>query len=177
MTAVIVACALSGLLVLVWQLIGASSKGTSALQAWEIQKCDINVDGFRLLVDGNEEGYLRREVPLGEFRRLQRKRIFLALRSVRMMARNAALLMKVATEARQAGDSEVTNAANRLVFLALQVRMNAPVAEFYLLLKWAFPVAWIRVPMQFGRYERLLENLDWIRARRQQYAAHTPLAG
>lgn len=174
---IIVGCVLFVLLVSVWQLMRASRAGTNALQAWEAHKCEVNVDVFRLLVDPKEEAYLWKSVSLLEFHGLQRKRILLALRSVRMMARNAALLTKVAAQARQAGDAEVASAADRLMFLAVQVRMNALVAEFYLLLKWVFPTAAIGVPMRFERYQRLLESLDWILARGQQRPTHTLIRG
>jgi len=81
------------------------------------------------------------------------------------MAGNAALLMRVATLARQADHTEIVNAVDRLMFLSFRVRMNALVAEAYLLLKWVFPVWGIIVPMPLERYERLLQTCDWILAR------------
>jgi hypothetical protein len=55
--------------------------------------------------------------------------------------------------------------------------MNALVAELYLLLKWVFPVWGINVPMPLDRYQRLLQNCDWILARCEQRPAHTRMAG
>src|SRR5260370_29671987 len=174
---IMIGCTIAVLLVLVWRLTRASTAGTDPLQVWEGHGRKINVDAFRLLVDPGEATYLWKSVPEVEFRRLQRKRIALALRCVRLMASNAGLLMRAATLALQADDSEIVNAAGRLMVLAFRVRMNALVAEFYLLLKWTFPAWAISVPMPLEVYTRLLENRDWILARRQQSAVPTEMAG
>jgi len=174
---IIIGCAIVVLLILVWHLTTASMAGADVLQVWEVRGRKVNVDAFRLLVDPEEAAYLWKSVPEVEFRRLQRKRIALALQSVRTMAGNAALLMRVATLALQSDKSEIASAADRLMFLSFQVRMNALVAEIYLLLKWIFPAWTIRVPMPLERYERLLQNCDWILARRQQTPAQGRMVG
>lgn len=175
--AIIIGCTIAVLLILVWRLTRASTAGADPLQVWGVQGHKVNVDAFRLLVDPNEAAYLCKSVPKVEFRRLQRLRIALALRAVRTMASNAALLMTVATLARHADDSEIASAADRLMFLSFQIRMNALVAEIYLLLKWVFPVWGINVPMPIERYQRLLQNCDWILARCEQGPAHARMAG
>ena len=174
---IIIGCSIAVLLILVWRLTRASTAGADPLQAWGVQGQKVNVDAFRLLVDPNEAAYLCKSVPKVEFRRLQRLRIALALRAVRTMAGNAALLMRVATLAHQADDSEIVSAADRLMFLSFRVRMNALVAEFYLLVKWVFPVWGISVPMPLERYQRLVQTCDWILARHEQHPAHTRMAG
>jgi hypothetical protein len=174
---IIIGCSIAVLLILVWRLTRASTAGADPLQAWGVQGQKVNLDAFRLLVDPNEAAYLCKSVPKVEFRRLQRLRVALALRAVRAMASNAALLMRVATLGRQAGDSEIASAADRLMFLSFRVRMNALVAELYLLVKWVFPVWGINVPMPLERYQRLLQTCDWILARREQRPAHARMAG
>jgi hypothetical protein len=174
---IIIGCTIGVLLILLWRLTRASTAVADPLQVWEVQGHKVNVDAFRLLVDPNEAAYLCKSLPKVEFRRLQRLRIALALRAVRTMASNAALLMRVATLARQADDTEIASAADRLMFLSFRVRMNALVAEFYLLLKWVFPVWGINVPMPIERYQRLLQNCDWILARCEQGPAHARMAG
>ncbi len=174
---IIIGCTIAVLLILVLRLTRASTAGTDPIQVWGIQGHKVNVDAFRLLVDPNEAAYLYKSVPKVEFRRLQRLRITLALRAVRTMASNAALLMRVATLARQADDSEIASAADRLMFLSFRVRMNALVAELYLLLKWVFPVWGINVPMPLERYQRLVQTCDWILAQREQLPVHARMAG
>ena len=174
---IIIGCTIAVLLILLWRLTRASTAGADPLEVWGIQGHKVNVDAFRLLVDPNEADYLCKSVPKVEFRRLQRLRVALALRVVRTMASNAALLMRVATLGRQAGDGEIASAADRLMFLSFRVRMNALVAELYLLVKWVFPVWGINVPMPLDRYQRLLQTCDWILARREQRPAHARVAG
>ena len=168
---IIIGCTIAVLLILLWHLRTASTAGADVLQLWEVRGQKVNVDVFRLLVDPNEAAYLWKSVPEVEFRKLQRKRTALALRSVRLMASNAGLLMRVATLALQSDNSEIASAAARLMFLSFQVTMNALVSEVYLLLKWIFPAWAIRVPMPLERYERLLQHCDWILAGRQQSPA------
>lgn len=168
---IIIGCTIGLLLILIWHLLRASTAGADPLQAWDAQGQKINVDAFRLLVDSNETAYLWKSMPEVEFRRQHRRRIALARRYVRAMASNAALLMNVATLARQAEDREITSAADRLIVLSYRVRTNALVAEVYLLPKWIFPALGIRVPMALARYERLLQECDWILARVQQVSA------
>lgn len=174
---IIIGCTIAVLLVLVWHLTMASTAGADPLRMWEARGHKVNVDAFVLLVDPNEAAYLCKSVPKVEFRRLQRLRIALALRSVRTMASNAALLMRVATLAGQADASEIASAAHRLMFLSFRVRMNALVAEVYLLLKWVFPVWGINVRMPLCQYERLLQICDWIVARCQQTPVQGRMAG
>ena len=174
---IIIGCTIGVLLILLWRLTRASTAGADPLEVWGVQGHKVNVDAFRLLVDPNEAAYLCKYVPNVEFRRLQRIRIALALRAVRTMASNAALLMRVATLARQADDSEIASAADRLMFLSFRVRMNALVAELYLLVKWVFPMWGINVPMPLDQYQRVLQNCDWILARCEQRPTHTRMAG
>ena len=174
---IMIGCTIAVLLILLWRLTRASTAGADPLAVWGVQGHKVNVDAFRLLVDPNEAAYLCKSVPKVEFRRLQRLRIALALRVVRTMASNAAVLMRVATVARQADDREIASAADRLMFLSFRVRMNALVAELYLLVKWVFPVWGINVPMPLDRYQRLLQTCDWILARREQRPAHARVAG
>ncbi len=170
-TTIIIGCTIAVLLILVWHLTRTSTSRADPLQVWKARGRKVNVDIFRLLVDPDEAAYLCKSVPEIEFRKLQRKRVALALRTVRVMAGNAALLMRVATVARRARDGEIASAADRLMSLALRVRVNVLFAEFYLFLKWIFPAWAIRVPMPLERYERLLEDSDWILGRRE----HSPV--
>jgi hypothetical protein len=174
---IIIGCTAAVLLFVVWHLASASMTRANPLEAWRAEGHKVNVDAFRLLVDPNEAAYLCKSVPKVEFRRLQRMRLALALRAVRTMANNAALLMKVAMLARQADDSEITSAADRLMFLSFRVRMNALVAEIYLLLKWVFPVWGINVPMPLDQYHRLLQNCDWILAQWEHSPTHARMSG
>jgi hypothetical protein len=155
-TTIIIGCTIAALLLLLWRLT-KDATGTDPLRKWEAEGHKVNVDGFRLLVDPDEAVFLWKSVPTPAFRRLQRKRIALALRSVQRMAGNAALLIRVATLARRTEDGEIASAADQLMFLCYRVRMNALIAEVYLVLRWIFPAWAIKVPMALDRYEQLLQ--------------------
>jgi len=174
---IIVVCTIAVLLVLLWQLTRASAAGDDPIRLWKTRGRKVNLDAFRLLVDSEEEIYLWRSVPKAQFRQLQRKRIALGLRFVRTMAGNAALLMRVATIARQAEDHSTVSAADQLMYLSFQVRINALVAAFCLILILIFPSWNISVPMSLERYQRLLEDCDRILSRRQQPPQNIQMAG
>lgn len=174
---IIVVATIAVLLVLLCQLTRASAGSDDPIRSWEAHGRRVNLDAFRLLVDRAEEIYLWKSVPRAQFRKLQRKRIALALRFVRTMDSNAALLMRVVTVARQAEDHSIVSASERLMYLSLQVRMDALVAGFCLVVRWLFPSWTISVPMSLERYQRLLKKCDWILSRQQQPPQHIQLAG
>src|SRR5260370_38574455 len=107
-----IGCSIGVLLILVLRLTSGSHAGAGPFQVWGVQGQKVNLDAFRLLVDPKEGAYLCKSVPKVEFRRLQRLRVALALRAVRTMAGNAALLMRVASCGRHAGASRIARAAD-----------------------------------------------------------------
>ena len=166
-TTIILGCTIAVLVVLLWRLMQRTHSVVDPLQAWQIRGHRVNVDAFRLLVDRDEMIYLRNSVPKIDFRKLQRKRIALAMRSLRMIASDAGLLMKVAALARSTQDSETANAADRLFFLSFWVTIYARISTVYLLLEWVFPGRIFRVWVPVDRYKSLLQSSDWILARRR----------
>jgi hypothetical protein len=177
MTTFLIGCIVAALLILVGRLLLTSRPGADPLQAWITHGQKINIGAFLLLVDPSEAIFLWKSLPPLNFRRLQRKRIALALQSVRRMAGNAELLTKVATLARRSGDSEIASAADQLMLLSFRVRMNAFIAEGCLFLRWIFPAWHMRVPIALERYEQLLQNCDRILAHPARIPAPSPMAG
>src|SRR5258708_2024742 len=98
---IVIGCTAAVLLILVWYLLRASTAGIDPLQEWRSQSHEVSVDAFRLLVDSGEAVFLWESVSRIQFRRLQRKRIALALQCARAMSGNASILMRVATHARR----------------------------------------------------------------------------
>lgn len=174
---IIVVCTIAVLLVLLWQLTRASAVGDDPIRLWERRGRKVNLDGFRLLVDPEEEIYLWRSVPKAQFRKLQRRRTALALRFVRTMAGNAAMLTNVATVARQAGNQSVVSASDRLMYLSYQVRINALLAEFCLVLMWIFPSWAVSIPMSLELYQRLQETCERMLSRLQEPPQNIQIAG
>jgi hypothetical protein len=109
------------------------STGTGANQ---IQP--IDVEAFRNLVDPAEDDYLRRRLPIGEFRLVRRERLRAMAAYVRTAGRNAAILVRRGQSALAAGDAQTVDAARRLVDNALLLRRNAAFAllRIYIALAW-----------------------------------------
>ena len=85
----------------------------------------VDVDAFRNLTDVLEDEYLRRSLPMAEFRAVQRERRLAAVEYVRCAARNAAILVRVAEAARLDADPAVAQAGERLFDNAIRLRMYA----------------------------------------------------
>jgi hypothetical protein len=157
---IVIGCTAAVLLILVWNLLRSSMLGVDPLQEWRSQNHKVSIDVFRLLVDPVESVFLWESVSRVEFRRLQRKRIALALQCARAMSSNAAILMRVATHARRPDHGQIGNGADQLLFLSFQVWLNALLAEACLFLQWIVPAWPIRIPLVLERYERLLQSCD-----------------
>ena len=72
-----------------------------SLDDWDAKKHEVDLDAFRLLLDPQEEQYLRKSLPTAEFRLFQRRRLALALRSLDLVGKNAAMLMKLGQLAKE----------------------------------------------------------------------------
>ncbi len=75
----------------------------------------IDIEAFRNLVSPTEDEYLRRRLPPGEFRRVQRERLRAAAAYIRVAGRNAAVLIAIGQPALAASDTATVEAARQLV--------------------------------------------------------------
>jgi len=139
----------------------------------DLQACTQPVDlaAFRNLIDPAEEDYLRRELPAGQFRSLQRQRMRAALEYVQRTAYNGALLLRVGEAASHDQNPEVAAAARTLMNEALRLRMNAMLAMIVLYARIAVPGARISIGRVTDVYESLTQGL--VRLTRLQNPAHT----
>jgi hypothetical protein len=99
----------------------------SALSYDELSRQLVLVDiaAFRNLVDPNETQYLRENLTPAAFRAVQRQRQIAALAYVKVVARNAALLIAMADPARTSPNPEVAATAQKVVEEALQLRIRS----------------------------------------------------
>ena len=106
--------------------------------ATQIQPIDI--EAFRNLVDPAEDDYLRRNLPVSEFRAVRRQRLRAAVAYIQVAGRNAAILIRVGQAAVAAGDARTAEAARQLVDDALLLRRNATFAllRIYVALAWPY---------------------------------------
>lgn len=85
----------------------------------------VDVDAFRNLIDPDEEQFLRKRLPAGEFRSIHRERMLAAVEYVWGAARNAGLLIRLADAAKLDSDPAVVTAAENLLENAVRFRLYA----------------------------------------------------
>lgn len=97
------------------------------IQDWEARKQAIDVEILRALLDRDDWRYLRKSLSPREFQVFQRKRIRLGLRILRLVERNADLLMELGRLGRLGrlnGDPVRRQQADELVAGIIQLRLN-----------------------------------------------------
>ena len=154
-------CVLSFLLlILVWKITRPSKTRFCSVREWQFEAGKVDLDAFRALTSTREEFFLRQSLPSRQYRQVQRARILLARQFVKAMGENAALLAALA--GRSDPDPELNRTLQGLVSTALRVRLNAFVAEWFLLLKWAFPSLVLKRPIHLESYDDLLQQAHTI---------------
>ena len=158
----------SGLsLFLVWAVLRPGLPAIRSLEDWEAKRHRLEPEVFRILLDPSEEKYLQRALPPREFRVFQRKRLALALLTLDLVGRNAAMLMKLGQLAKMEGNPELAREAEELIHGALRLRVNLSLVQPCLWLKWLFPGWSLSLPAVEMPYEELLAYLSRIRQQRQ----------
>src|SRR5438477_6185027 len=114
---------------LVWKALRPSFPQVKSLEDWEAKKFAVDPAIFRLLLDPGEEEFLRRSFSPREFRALQRRRMALALRALRMVGDNAAMLMKLGQLAKSQANPALAKEAEELTSGALRLRVNLLLVE------------------------------------------------
>ena len=168
----------SGLsLFLVWAVLRPGLPAITSLEDWEAKRHNVHPEVFRILLDPSEEKYLQRALPPREFRVLQRKRLALALLTLDLVGRNAAMLMKLGQLAKMEGNPELAREAEELIHGALRLRVNLSLVQPCLWLKWLFPGWSLSLPAVEMPYEELLAYLSRIRQQRQWRLNQALMAG
>jgi hypothetical protein len=158
MNVTVLICGLSLLLAaLMWKIAFPAGRRICSLEDWERSKFVVNINSVALLIDREEDLYLKDSLPANLFRRIQRRRTLLAIKCLKRVDKNAAMLQHLA-QTGAANENEHTAAAARLLSTtAAHVRLNALISIGWLWLKWAFPAAAFRIPSRWLDYRRLVE--------------------
>jgi predicted anti-sigma-YlaC factor YlaD len=130
--------------------------GRSRLQfanATEIQP--IDVDAFRNLADLRESEYLRSRLPSAEFRHIQRLRLRALAAYVQAVGQNAVMLIRIGQSALNSNQTEIVQAARKLVNEALLLRRNAGLAMLRIYLALLWPNAGFAAAPVLESYQRL----------------------
>lgn len=115
----------------------------------------IDIEAFRNLVSPAEIIYLRRRLPAGEFRAVQRARLRATAAYIRVAGRNAAVLITIGQAALSASDTATAEAARQLVDNALLLRRNATVALLRIYIALAWPQSALAAAPILHGYEQL----------------------
>jgi hypothetical protein len=164
-------------LVLVWVVVRPGLPRIGSLADWEARKHEVDLAAFRLLLDPAEEEYLRTSLPPPQFRSFQRRRLRLALDSLDMVGKNAAMLMKLGQLAKSGSNPKLAQEAEDLIHGTLRLRVNLSLVQPCLWLKWLFPGWRVSVPAFAIPYEELLGYLSRIRQAQQWDLGRVLIAG
>lgn len=102
---------------------------------------EIDVEAFRNLLDPEEEQYLRENLPVADFRAVQRERLGAALDYIGALSHNASLLLQLGQTARQSPDPRIADAGRHVVDNAIRLRLYALQVRCGVYAKIAFPGA------------------------------------
>jgi hypothetical protein len=146
-------------LVLAYALLRRAHTGVRDDEDWEQRKHAIDVEIFRVILDRNEEIQLRRFLRPNQFAKFQRKRIYLALRMLRLVDENAGMAMELGRLAKMKGDLALASKIDQMIAAAFQLRLNLLLARVCLYLKWAFPSWAVSLPAFEVRYQHLVDSM------------------
>ncbi len=121
--------------------------------AGQIQPIDIVA--FRNLIDPAENHYLQRNLPVAEFRAVQRKRLRAMAAYVQAAGRNAEILVRIGQNALASSDPHTAEAARRLVNDALWLRRNAIFALLRIYIALVWPNSALAAASVLDRYQQL----------------------
>ncbi|HLK34574.1 MAG TPA: hypothetical protein VKT29_15880 [Terriglobales bacterium] len=138
---------------------GQSVAVVTSLRDLEGQTTAIDVAAFRNLVSPDEEKFLRRHLPGGEFRYLQRQRMRAAVAYIHSALSNAAILLRLGEAAQRSQDQHLAVAGRKLVETAIRLRLYAFFALLKLYVNIAFPDLHLSPVAVVDRYERLTEAM------------------
>ena len=139
-----------------------------SIQDWEHRKHEVDLEIFRAILDRDDLRYLRTSLSPREFHALQRKRIRIALRILRLVQENADLLMGVLgiTELKCV-PTALELESDEFVNGVMQLRLNLIRARISLCLQWVFPFWTPSLPALSVQYQRLVQSFtslqqqDW----------------
>jgi len=140
----------------VWWFASGARHGIFTVEEWERKQYEVNARAFELLLDPEEEAYLRRSLPAREFRMVRRRRIQFAIDCAVRIGKNAAMLLQLA-EGVGVASGPRADAARTLADLAMRVRLSSHVVLWCLRVRWLIPAVWVRLPAHPLRYPELID--------------------
>lgn len=158
-TAVLVVLVVGAVLLLARAARGQSTAAITSLVDLQGHTTAIDVGAFRNLISPEEENYLRRNLPAGEFKRIQRERMRAAVAYIQCALQNAAILLRLGEAAQRSAQPNLAAAGRKLVDTAIRLRLYAFFALLKLYLNIAFPGLHLSPLAVADRYERLTDAM------------------
>jgi hypothetical protein len=115
----------------------------------------LDIEAFRNLADPAEDAYLRRRLPVSEYRMVRRARLRALAAYVQTAGRNATILFRVGQDALASSDAATAEAARELANQALLLRHNAALVLLRIYLAMAWPNSRLAAGPILERYNRL----------------------
>ena len=147
-TLLILAAAASGILLWILRSGGGLVGRNAELQA-------LSSDAFARLLDESDEFYIRQNLPAGTYRLVRRKRIRAAMDYTSRAWSNAAVLLSLGERARKSPDSATALQGERLVELAIRLRLVSFTALCRFRLALVFPSLPLRGDFVVASYNEL----------------------
>ncbi|HWR35672.1 MAG TPA: hypothetical protein VN622_07365 [Clostridia bacterium] len=160
-TAIVLLVTAAALLFLIHAARGGGPRATTPEELRKLTTA-IDLAAFRNLISPQEDSYLKAQLPAVDFRRVHRARRQAALEYVKIVARNAGILLRMAESGRTSPDPVVAAVAQELVNSALQLRMHALLGMTRLYIGIRFPQFDFHRAGIVDRYESLTERVVYF---------------
>ena len=131
----------------------------------------VDVQALRVLMDRDDELFLRERLPHSRFSRLKRRRVRLTMSYVGRVASNASLVMRLSASTRLMADPEAAAIAVQVTEMATQIRMQCLVALGKLAVEFAMPSLQLTPAVLAPRYQALREQVLRLGALEMQNVA------
>lgn len=136
----------------------------------------VDINAFRVLVDRDDENFLRVKLSRNAFFRLKRERIRVTWGYVARMARNAKIDLRVGENKRLDPNPRIAEQAARSIELASQVRVHCLVAFAKMGVEFAFPSVQLTPARLAAEYESLRDSVARLASLQPQGQTSVPVA-
>lgn len=130
----------------------------------------LDLSALYILMDRQDEEFLRERLPRSEFSHIKRQRIRVTWKYVNRISDNSAVVLRFADMARQDSDANVVEAAAQVTDLATQIRTQCLVAFAKLATEFVFPSLQLTPAMLAAKYESLQQNIMRLEALHPHHA-------
>ncbi len=136
----------------------------------------VDLDGFRTLIDREDELFLKARLPRAKFLALKRERIRVTMKYVQRIAHNASAVMHTSYVARMDIAPEVASTAAQVTDLAAQIRLHCIFAMGKLWLEYAVPSLQLTPALLLPKYESLRRSISHLQELQKQTPMPLPIA-